>query len=241
MKKLLAVVMAVALAGFFAASCGGEDTKEEKDCNKICEGKECGDLDGCTCGTCGADETCEANMCKTPVAPGCEEKCTGKECGTVEDCDCGTCADGKTCDATNMCVDAGDCTAACKDKACGTVEGCDCGTCAEGTQCNEVTYTCDCIPQCDGKECGDDGCGDVCGDCGTKNCVEGACICEPKCDGKDCGPDSCGGSCGECAEGTVCVLSTGKCDTAGDCTKNTFEELGQKVNFMAVGKGGHPG
>jgi len=244
MKKLLAVVMALALAGFFAASCGGEDTGTEKDCVKICEGKECGDLDGCNCGSCGEGETCEANLCKTPVAPGCEEKCTGKECGTVEDCDCGTCADGKTCDAKNMCVDAGDCTAACEGKTCGTVEGCDCGTCADGTVCNEVTYACECVPQCDGKACGDDGCGEVCGECKTnETCTaEGACECVPNCEGKECGPDLCGGECGTCDPATeVCVLGTGLCEVAGDCTKVTFEPMGLKVNYMAVGKGGHPG
>ncbi|MBM4354303.1 MAG: hypothetical protein FJ109_10990 [Deltaproteobacteria bacterium] len=250
MKKLLAVLMALALAGFFAASCGGDEAEEEeKDCVKICEGKECGDLDGCPCGTCGADETCEANMCKTPVAPGCEEKCTGKDCGTVEDCDCGTCAEGKTCDAKNMCVDVGDCTAACKDKTCGTVEGCDCGTCADGQVCNDVTLTCECVPVCDGKECGDDGCGAFCGEgdgdqgCeGEDKCIDGLCECTPQCDGKTCGPDKCGGQCGDCGDGTYCQLSTGTCLEEGNCCDTgKFEAMGQKVNFMSVGKGGHPG
>ncbi len=242
MKKLLAVVMALALASFFAASCGGEDTGEEKDCVKICEGKDCGDLDGCNCGTCGDGETCEANMCKTPVAPGCEEKCAGKECGTVEDCDCGTCAEGKTCDAKNMCVDAGDCTAACEGKACGTVEGCDCGTCADGTVCNEVTFTCDCVPVCDGKECGDDGCGDVCGECKTnETCsAEGVCECIPNCEGKVCGPDMCGGTCGECKTDGSEVCQEGACKPKGECVAD-FETPGLKVNTMAVGKGGHAG
>ena len=61
-----------------------------------------------------------------------------------------------------------------------------------------------CLPTCDERECGDDGCGGSCGSCFDANglrapelCVAGAC-CLPDCAGKECGDDGCGGSCGSC-------------------------------------------
>ena len=63
----------------------------------------------------------------------------------------------------------------------------------------------DCTPDCDGKDCGSDGCDGTCGTCDlAQDCVEGICTCTPQCDGKACGDDSCSGSCGECAAGDAC-------------------------------------
>ncbi|MDP6945450.1 MAG: hypothetical protein QF464_14980, partial [Myxococcota bacterium] len=65
-----------------------------------------------------------------------------------------------------------------------------------------------CTARCEGKSCGDDGCGGSCGECSAGDfCVEGLCAdeCTPKCEGKACGGDGCGGSCGECADGDFCV------------------------------------
>jgi formylglycine-generating enzyme required for sulfatase activity len=85
-----------------------------------------------------------------------------------------------------------------------------------------------CIPDCDGKDCGDDGCGGTCGECpanatcdeegqcpcdfvpcGESCCADGAlcfedACCTVDCEGKDCGDDACGGSCGECADNASC-------------------------------------
>ncbi len=59
-------------------------------------------------------------------------------------------------------------------------------------------YSC-CVPNCSGKDCGNDGCGGECGKCSGQNVCEGSkCVCKPACDGKACGNDGCGGSCGEC-------------------------------------------
>lgn len=50
------------------------------------------------------------------------------------------------------------------------------------------------VPFCEGKVCGDDGCGDSCGSCqGNYNCEDGECVCQPNCSGKQCGPNGCGG------------------------------------------------
>ena len=72
-----------------------------------------------------------------------------------------------------------------------------------------------CIPDCVGKECGDDSCGGSCWigelpECGTNGIclVDGTCFCVPDCLGKKCGDDGCGGSCGTCTGcGESCIDS----------------------------------
>jgi hypothetical protein len=64
-----------------------------------------------------------------------------------------------------------------------------------------------CVPSCYGKECGDDGCGSVCGNCPSNEvCQNGVCVplCQRKCEGKECGPDGCGGTCGQCPPDFAC-------------------------------------
>ena len=82
-------------------------------------------------------------------------------------------------------------------------------SCTSG--CDEVTGICDgvaCEPSCQGKECGDDGCGGDCGTCGSgTQCEAGQCAdltCVPVCDGKVCGADGCGSQCGSCVVGQSC-------------------------------------
>ena len=53
-----------------------------------------------------------------------------------------------------------------------------------------------CVPDCLGKQCGDDGCGGSCGECPTGQACQddGTCLgCTPECAGKACGDDGCGG------------------------------------------------
>jgi hypothetical protein len=75
-----------------------------------------------------------------------------------------------------------------------------------------------CAPACEGKACGDDGCGGSCGGCPTLwACEEGLCVeqeCVPLCGGRFCGFDGCGGVCGFCPAGTLC--DDGQCVV--DCT-----------------------
>ncbi len=73
----------------------------------------------------------------------------------------------------------------------------------EASSCNTKVhlYGNACVPDCQGKECGDDGCEGSCGGCPEGEvCYEFAC-CQPDCDGKECGDDGCGGSCGDCPDG----------------------------------------
>lgn len=59
-----------------------------------------------------------------------------------------------------------------------------------------------CTPNCVSKQCGQNGCGGLCGSCsGSSSCgAAGTCVptCKPDCTGKACGPDGCTGSCGVC-------------------------------------------
>ena len=76
-------------------------------------------------------------------------------------------------------------------------------------------------PDCDGKECGDDDCGGICGECqGRTVCDAGQCVCAPDCDDKECGDDDCGGTCGECQGGTIC--DAGQCVCAPDCDGSAY-------------------
>ncbi len=115
------------------------------------------------------------------------------------------------CNGDDTCASCpGDCGGAC----CGQ------GGCQAGYGEDKCTCPGDCGDPCVGKECGDDGCGGICGSCpaGMKCKEDFTCgPCDPDCAGKQCGNDGCGGSCGECSwpKGCVdflCVSCTPDCD-----------------------------
>ena len=191
-------------------------------CEPWCGGMNCGD-DGCggTCGDCGEDAVCTDGVCLV-LGPGCVPTLEVPGCGG---CDCEECVcelDAWCCtnEWDSLCV--GECTNDCGscqiDADCGNLlcePGEDCGLCpddcpcASGHWCNE--FFCEegeCPTQCEGLECGDDGCDGVCGICPDEKpwCFVGLCFeeCQPACEGKTCGDDGCDGVCGECAEGEVC-------------------------------------
>jgi hypothetical protein len=80
-----------------------------------------------------------------------------------------------------------------------------------------------CTPQCEGKVCGTDGCGDgLCGECGAGQvCLAGGCLncdLEEMCKGRQCGPSGCGQDCGACGDGQVCNPQSQLCiDTPDPC------------------------
>ncbi|MBM4356238.1 MAG: formylglycine-generating enzyme family protein, partial [Deltaproteobacteria bacterium] len=148
----------------------------ECQCTPDCDGKECGP-DGCgsDCGTC--DEGCECNegFCATSCpTSACEPPsddtpaetvCNGNKvmvCEQVPNCAPGVGLFGEPQDCpTGMACLGFDC--ACEFKSCGDEEVFECcpsnqHTCV-GSQC--------CLPVCEGKECGPDGCGGTCGSCGA--------------------------------------------------------------------------
>jgi hypothetical protein len=97
-----------------------------------------------------------------------------------------------------------------------------------------------CLPSCDGKLCGDDGCGGSCGECqGGAVCADHQCVatCTPECaETAACGDDGCGGSCGACTsddpcveavcDGATCVLADTDCDDQDPCTVDTCGDGG---------------
>ena len=163
-----------------------------------CLGKECGD-DGCggTCGSCALPNyDCESGSCV------CQPACVDKQCG-LDGCggSCGECLDGKKCVlATCVCKpeESKDC---CGDNVCWFDS---CGV--QGAVANQCEFGCtdgvcdNCVPDCDDVVCGDDGCGESCGECpaAQEECVNGARVCQPACEEFACGDDGCGGDCGTC-------------------------------------------
>jgi hypothetical protein len=221
--------------------------------NSLGQVKQCGD-DGCggSCGACppskplcddaqgeGVCVECAA-QCEHPLLPGtimecgpnnCPAGCLDvglKPCKNQKDCD-----PGQQCNAvTGMCV------------ACGS-----CGSCPMGWICDVETeidpeiYVCEiCTPNCNGKECGDNGCGGMCGVCPNGfDCIEGLCIkeCNPTagCFGKECGPNGCPHGCmengteecgpfGACPEGTLCDPNENMCvpcsGNCGQCSEGEY-------------------
>ena len=72
-----------------------------------------------------------------------------------------------------------------------------------------------CLPQCDERHCGDDGCGGICGSCFTPGgalapelCMADGTCCEQQCVDKLCGDDGCGGTCGQCEQFSECLEGT---------------------------------
>lgn len=100
--------------------------------------------------------------------------------------------------------------------------GCECNNLPDGI-CPGISCSADpdcatCTPACNGRQCGDNGCGGECGTCefGESCTASGQCeaICVPDCTGKQCGDDGCGGTCGSCGAGETCS-SSGTC--SGPC------------------------
>jgi hypothetical protein len=211
------------------------------ECTASCDGRSCGD-DGCggTCGSCPDGGACTGSGQCIPKAFSCEARYYAD--GAVCDCDCGAadpdCEDtsldvvgcelrGATCDAASACVGGGtwtcdelryddglqcDCNCGVPDPDCKNdafvIAGCSTGEiCSAAGVCEPL-----CTPSCDGKACGNNGCGGSCGDCSapTPFCNLGTCgaTCVPSCDGRVCGDDDCGGSCGSCAVSESCVGGT---------------------------------
>ena len=127
---------------------------------EACDGKECGP-DGCggSCGECMEDYECTEDwQCEVPE--GCVPDCEGKECGP-DGCGwfCGFCPPACACDdykgkcGTCLCMAYEPCEGVqCGDDHCGNW----CGECGEGETCWSGKCW-ECEPDCDGKECGNEG------------------------------------------------------------------------------------
>lgn len=169
---------------------GFECCDTDEDC-ELCTDVET--LGSCPCEQAGAG-SCVKNLCVSA-------KCVEYACYYEDKVGQGDCDDGEECTVESCDPATGECihTPLADETPCG--EGAS-HACAAGQ--------CQCIPQCEGKECGADGCGGLCGTCDFfQTCEDWHCTPPPPqdCEGKECGDDGYGGNCGECADGCECSPS----------------------------------
>ena len=184
-------------------------------CKPNCEEVECGS-DGCggSCGLCSAGMACKYGDCIVSMS-----------CAELVDCQWSCpeydeeCQAGCSQDASPAAKEQWWAVVGCIMEYCPEGSSPDCaGEVMQGA-CADEWYACqECTPDCEGKQCGDNGCGGDCGECpGGYACDNfGYCLCQPYCDGKQCGNDGCGGSCGTCGAGDVCNYM-GKCVCMPKC------------------------
>ncbi|MGB0589595.1 MAG: agmatine deiminase family protein [Myxococcota bacterium] len=104
-----------------------------------------------------------------------------------------------------------------------------------------------CVPSCDGKVCGDDGCGGRCGSCGECDmCLEGACVlaCEDACELDEVGCD--GTLQWACAMGSVgctervetdCAEADQVCESGSCVTPEVTSNAGEGEDGVSSGEG----
>jgi len=187
-------------------------------CSPDCAGRECGD-DGCggSCGECPEGQGCPEGTCKEKICmPGelkgeCASATSYMACATSGmEWEAQYCQVGMTCaswnDCKGVCVSYGCTPGAIQCKGMKAVQECvlDASCNAQGwviiDNCDENELCqdgkCKCFPDCEGKQCGDDGCGGSCGACwdgpceGT--CADGVCSFLPQ------GPEVCDGLDNDC-------------------------------------------
>jgi len=210
--------------------CGdGQLCSEGSCCTPDCGARECGPdpVCGTSCGDCGAGEDCTViGSCSS----GCTPDCGIRVCGPDPVCQvsCGDCPENSSCTTEGQCISG--CVADCSVRECGPDPNCDvyCGYCGPDEICNGSGLCEQCIPDCENKTCGDNGCNGVCGTCcdfgfcndmnkceceffecngvccdDTDICYQDAC-CAIDCDNKECGDDGCGNVCGTCSDNASC-------------------------------------
>ena len=190
-----------------------------------CEGKECGD-DGCggLCGECGPGFSCQNYTC-IPGGLDCGEgfQCM-MSCNAVPNDECIAGCLAMT-DVENQDL-LGE-FAACIASYCGGEILPGCAAEVAKTACQKFAWEClGCQPDCQNKECGDDGCEGSCGACPDNfQCIGGKCQCSPSCSGKQCGDDGCGGLCGLCMPGADCIdfqcISSATCGAILACIETS--------------------
>ncbi len=179
-------------------------------------------LDGDTAATCAADGLSFTSA-----------DCPGQQYCKATD---GTCQPWACVPGEAVCQ--GSVATVCNSIGSGVASQTDCA--ALGKQCADGQCKA-CQPQCDGKECGDDGCGATCGACGDgETCQAGQCVpdapdcpADKDCTGLECGPDPvCAESCGQCTPPKAC--QDGQCAGCQPVPgSKTFEYTG-KVEYFVV-------
>ncbi len=223
-----------------------------------CDELGCEDDEVCVSLTC-VEAACLDVVCETDAT------CIHGSCYTIH-CPGERCDSGQVC-VQNACVDENCVDLACLDTPEAVCEGDSLVSYAESGHCEDgfclydeagridCEFTCvagactECQPDCEGKACGENGCGGTCPPgCGAfETCMSGQCEpCQPNCEGKVCGGNGCGGTCppgcgafetceaGQCepcqpnCEGNVCGDdgcggSCGSCGAYEQCNAGTCE------------------
>ncbi len=149
----------------------------------------------------------------------CRRSCQDRECGD-DGCGgtCGTCTDGKVCQAGTCACAADDHKACCAQAVCWFDS---CG--AQGTKVVDCPFGCKegaceaCVPQCSGKECGEDGCGKDCGTCTVGSCAGLKWTPVATCPAGTCIP----GQVQDCDDGNPCTVDT--CDPNAGCSRRNVD------------------
>jgi hypothetical protein len=170
---------------------------------------------------------------KVCAAGACTEKgvCGDGIKAAAEGCDDGNTKAGDGCGATCVVEANWACTVPVLTSVCTC-------TCPAGQIC-AAAGTC-CAPTCAGKQCGDNGCGGVCGTCAVDETCSGtgSCDCVPQCTGRSCGTDGCAGTCGTCGAEQKCTAG----QTCEACMPNCggkncgTDGCGGKCGTCAVGQ-----
>ncbi len=153
---------------------------------------------GSVCACADGKESCGAECCTPGVSECCDNACCVGSCY----------GDGRCCPASSIV-----CNGQCRDWDCCTDD--DCPT---GSHCHPESHVCQCEPDCTGKTCGDDGCGESCGSCPEQQtCSDGACACIT---GHLCADGVCHRCCADsdCTGNDVCNLESHICQCTADCT-----------------------
>ena len=196
----------------------------------------CSDGDLCTTG-----DLCQLGQCQAGPPLVCDDQnaCTDDGCSPLVGCEFvpnqSQCDDNNECTTSDQCS-GGWCQGAvvicndgnpCTDDLCDATDGCHFDLVENGTACGVLNGwdcqdgQCLCAPDCEGLNCGSDGCGSECGACAPGwGCMAGICVemCSPDCTGKECGDNGCGGSCGICDDGFNCDAGTCVPGCETDCT-----------------------
>ncbi len=176
----------------------------------------------CDDGNLCTDDSCDPQLgCQ--FAPNMDPCDDGEPCTDGDACAAGWCHPGgpKSCDDGNVC----------SADSCVPGVGCQAVLLPDGTPCLDggvekicVLGDCVCEPDCDGKECGDDGCGGTCGSCADDD----ACTLDETCDAGLCvstplvctDEDPCTDAACDPVLGCVFPFNTAPCDDGDPCTAN---------------------
>lgn len=181
---------------------------------------------GVECACPNGKSNCGPDCCPDGIAECCNNACCFGNCYGQELC----CPEGFLF-----------CDGSCRDWGC-----CADDDCSGNAACDPLTHTCQCVADCVGKSCGNDGCGGSCGTCpGGQTCQDGACgcpsgvlcsdnACHTCCAATDCA-ETYGGDaeCWKCIEG-ACGYYSGFC-SGGVCGTSSDARIGHCLECGMAG------